>query len=164
MRPETKLAMLHRYVQAAMAWQAYHLYSFTIDGREYGTPDPEVDAGTKTYDARRYTLARLFPRIPAVFRYVYDLGDHWEHDIAIEGVEAAVYRKQYPMCIDGAEPCPPEDCGGPSGYDRLRAVLANKLDPEHEQMRAWASSQSYDGRFSAQSATWAMRDVQRGYR
>ena len=147
-----------------MGWQDYHLYRFIIGGREYGIPDREFDMGTRTYDARRYTLARLIARPPAEFRYVYDFGDNWEHDIAVEGVEAAAYRKQYPICVDGADPCPPEDCGGPSGYDRLRAILSNKRHPEHADMRAWAASQYYGRHFSAQSATWAMRDVQRGFR
>ncbi len=163
-RPDTKLAMLHRYIQAAMGWKECHLYAFTIDEREYLVPNREFESHKKTYDARRYALARLFPAANAAFRYVYDFGDHWEHDVIVEGVEPAVYRKQYPICIDGAEPCPPEDCGGPAGYDRFRAIMDDPEDPQYADMRAWARSQYYDGRFDPQFATWAMRDTQRGYR
>jgi hypothetical protein len=145
-RPETKLSMLHRYLQAAMGWRDCHLFAFTIDGKQYGIPDREWDFDRKIYDGRRYTLERLFPKIPARFRYVYDFGDHWEHVVEIESEEKAQYRKQYPICIDGAEPCPPEDCGGPPGYKELLA-----------------KSPEYPREFHPQDATWTMRDVQRGF-
>lgn len=64
-RPYTRLAMLHRYLQAAMGWRECHLYMFKIEGKEYGIPDRNWDVGRKIYDARRYTLARLFPTLPA---------------------------------------------------------------------------------------------------
>jgi hypothetical protein len=78
--------------------------------------------------------------------YVYDFGDHWEHVVEIESEEKAQYRKQYPICIDGAEPCPREDCGGPPGYKELLA-----------------KSPGYPREFHPQDATWTMRDVQRGF-
>lgn len=162
-RPATKLAMLHRYVQAAMGWLDYHLFQFAIGGRTYEIPDREWRDDVKRYDARRYTLERLFRTLPARFDYVYDFGDYWEHSIDIEGVEAAAYRKQYPICIAGAEACPPEDCGGPDGYRELLAVLRDSNHPEHERLTSWARSQSYRTEFDPLLATWRMRDVQRGY-
>lgn len=154
--------MLHRHVQAAMGWRELHLYAFRFGGKEYGIPNRELDDGRKIYDARRYTLARLFPMLPARLDYVYDFGDWWEHTIEIEDAEAAVYRKQYPICIDGAEPCPPEDAGGPSGYRELLLALRDPSHPQHEESREWAESQSYPRLFRPESATWRMRDVQRG--
>lgn len=160
-RPETKLAMLHRYLQAAMGWRDCHLYMFKIEGKEYGIPDREW-ADRKVYDARRYTLARLFPKLPSRFEYVYDFGDWWEHTIEIEGEESAEYRKQYPICVDGAEPCPPEDVGGPHGYREFLLVLRDPNHPERDELRAWARSQLYSESFWVREATWRMRDVQRG--
>lgn len=160
-RPDTKLTMLHRYLQAAMGWHECHLYMFTIEGKEYGVPDRE-DVNRKVYDARRYTLARLFSTCPSRFEYVYDFGDWWEHTIEIEGEEAAEYRKQYPVCVDGAEPCPPEDAGGPPGYRELLLALRDRSHPQHDDISKWAKSQFYSGHFSVQAATWRMRDVRRG--
>jgi hypothetical protein len=156
-RPETKLAMLHRYLQAAMGWLDYHLYAFNINGKEYGIPDRDWDI--KIYDARRYTLERLFPSIPATFRYLYDFGDHWEHSVAIEGVQESEYRKQYPICIGGANACPPEDCGGPPGYEEVLKVLHDQQHPEHAEVAAWAASQQYRRDFYPRVATWMMRDA-----
>jgi hypothetical protein len=154
--------MLHRYIQAAMGWLDYHLYLFTIDGREYGIPHPDWDI--KVYDARRYTLERLFPLLPVEFRYTYDFGDGWRHAVTIDGEEEAAYRKQYPICVAGSGACPPEDCGGPPGYEDFLRVMADPNDPEHAEMATWADSQRYRPKFRAQTATWALRDVPRRYR
>ncbi|MFN2450349.1 MAG: plasmid pRiA4b ORF-3 family protein [Candidatus Baltobacteraceae bacterium] len=162
-RPDTKLAMLHRYAQAAMGWRECHAFAFTIDGRTYGIPDREWADAPKTYDARRYTLERLFSTFPARFDYVYDFGDYWQHLIEIEGVEEPEFRKQYPVCIAGAEPCPPEDCGGPGGYREFLAVLNEGSHPQHADWSAWAKGQQYRRDFRPETATWTMRDVQRGY-
>jgi hypothetical protein len=161
-RPNTKLAMLHRYLQAAMGWREYHLFAFKIDGKEYGIPYRDIEVSRKIYDARRYTLARLFSKHPAQFEYVYDFGDWWVHTVEIEGEEAAEYRKQYPICVDGAEPCPPEDVGGPGGYREFLRAFRDPDDPEHRAITAWANTKLYSENFHPQTATWTMRDVQRG--
>ena len=36
----------------------------------------------------------------------------------------------YPACVAGKRNCPPEDCGGPWGYQRMLAILA---DPDHRE-------------------------------
>jgi hypothetical protein len=162
-RPETKLAMLHRFIQAAMGWRDYHLFMFFIGGKEYGIPSKDWDSRTKIYDARRYTLERLFPDARASFRYVYDFGDHWEHTIEIEGAEPAAFRKQYPICVDGGQPCPPEDCGGPPGYARLRDVLRDPKHEDYAHLKAWYDPQHWRLDFDVQKATWGLRFIQRGY-
>jgi pRiA4b ORF-3-like protein len=161
-RPETKLLMLHRYLQAAMGWRDCHLFAFTIDGKEYGIPRREWQPDMKVYDARRYTVARLFPTIPARCMYLYDFGDEWDHVVEIEGVQEAEFRRQYPICIAGAEPCPTEDCGGPSGYKDLRTILTDPAHPRYAECTSWAEAQHYPTPFRSETATWAMRDVQRG--
>ena len=69
--------------------------------------------------------------------YSYDFGDDWEHEIAVEAVGVAEPGERYPRCIGGAGACPPEDCGGPPGYEHLRKVLANPDDEEHDEMMTW---------------------------
>jgi hypothetical protein len=33
--------------------------------------------------------------------------------------------------------CPPEDCGGVSGFYNLLEIIGNKKHPEHEEMLEW---------------------------
>jgi len=42
-RSDTRLSMLHRYLQAAMGWDERHLYAFRIEAKEYGIPHRDAD-------------------------------------------------------------------------------------------------------------------------
>ena len=57
---DTKLSRLHDVLQAAMAWEGYHLHEFWM-GREVriGTPDPEWDAEAFDLDDINGRLASL---------------------------------------------------------------------------------------------------------
>jgi hypothetical protein len=43
-----------------------------------------------------------------------------------------------PVSMAGAWACPPEDCGGPWGYEELLKAIADRRHPEHDQLVAWA--------------------------
>jgi hypothetical protein len=43
----------------------------------------------------------------------------------------------YPICSAGKRNCPPEDCGGPWGYQDLIAILADPSHPDHKEQREW---------------------------
>jgi len=49
---------------------------------------------------------------------------------AIEGEPAL-------LLLEAAGRCPPEDCGGSSGYERLLQILADPEDEEHDEMLTW---------------------------
>lgn len=40
---QTTLKQLHRILQIAMGWENYHLHEYIVDGRRYGTPEPDYD-------------------------------------------------------------------------------------------------------------------------
>ena len=124
------LSRLHDVIQTAMGWQDHHLHSFADGTHTYGHPDPELGF----IDESSVRFGDL-----AVDRilYSYDFGDDWEHEIVIEALGVAEPGKCYPRCIGGAGACPPEDCGGPPGYEHLRKVLANPDDEEHGEMVTW---------------------------
>jgi hypothetical protein len=73
------------------------------------------------------------------FRYEYDFGDGWEHDVLVEQVQSdgSVIA---PYCLAGRRACPPEDCGGPWGYEHLLEVLADPAHEEHAHLAEWAGS------------------------
>jgi hypothetical protein len=116
-----------------MGWEDYHLHSFVVGNSAYGNPDP--DFGGDTFDEKRHTLTDIAPNTKDRFRFDYDFGDGWEHNILVEKIGEPETGVKYPRCTDGANACPPEDCGGPYGYKELRETLA---DPAHESMREWA--------------------------
>ncbi|EPD49455.1 hypothetical protein HMPREF1210_03354 [Paenisporosarcina sp. HGH0030] len=77
-----------------------------------------------------------------VFRYMYDFGDSWDHEVVLEQV-VDDYAYNYPQLLEGKGTCPPEDVGGPPGYDEFKRVMKDKDDPEHAGMKAWAEGQGY---------------------
>jgi hypothetical protein len=137
------LSQLHRVLQVVMGWENYHLYEFRIGSKLYGPPDPEF--GRKIIDAKRTRIRAILSGVGTQFEYVYDLGDYWQHDLLLEGRPQLDPGGAYPRCIAGQRRCPPEDVGGPGGYERYLKALADPSHREHEEMMAWRGPFDPDG-------------------
>ena len=131
------LGGLHRAIGAAMGWHDTHLHAFDIGGEQYGDRDSVDDVA----DENRVTLNDLLRSAVVRFAYTYDFGDNWEHTVAFEKSEAAVEGVSYPVCITGKRNCPPEDCGGPWGYQHLLEVLANPANPDYAEQSEWVGEE-----------------------
>jgi hypothetical protein len=134
-RASTDLSKLHMTFQDALGWTNSHLHSFYIDGKEYGYEDE--DGELDTIDEKGVKLYKLFSVTTPGFWYLYDFGDHWQHDVQIEGILPAKQGVKYPRCVDGARKCPPEDCGSTGGYKRMLEVIRNPKDEEYDSMVVW---------------------------
>jgi len=88
-------------------------------------------------DASRLTVNFMFPRIRAQCSYLYDFGDGWKHTIVLEKILDPVPGERYPICIDGARRCPPEDCGGVGDYANLLEDLPDPDHEEYEDTKTW---------------------------
>jgi len=53
--------------------------------------------------------------------------------------------------LAGEGACPPEDCGGPLGYEELLAVMADPGHPEHADRLEWAGGALDPTRFDVAS-------------
>ena len=76
----------------------------------------------------------------------------------VRGIAAAQPKAKYPLCLEGERACPPEDCGGPSGYVDYLAALTDPEHEEHGQMLEWRGPFDSEA-FDAKKATKAMRKV-----
>ncbi|MEU9480780.1 plasmid pRiA4b ORF-3 family protein [Streptomyces sp. NPDC048191] len=124
----TPLSGLHAVIQVAMGWDDAHLYEFGARWESYGHNGREPSA---------YTVAQMLPEVGSGAGYVYDFGDHWVHHITVEKIHRPAANTHYPRCSAGRRACPPEDCGGPLGYERtLRAIRARK-GPRYRELREW---------------------------
>jgi hypothetical protein len=119
---------LHRVIQVAMGWENCHQHCFRIDGVQYG-PDDDEDVDLEETDETTITIEKAFKDSQRGF-YDYDFGDSWEHELLVEELDPLAISSPLAVCVDGGRACPPEDCGGPSGYDDLLKALA---DPSHEE-------------------------------
>ncbi len=132
---DATLAQLHRIVQVAMGWENYHLYEFRIGGRKYRDPHPDNER--KILDAKRTRIRKVLGRAGAECEYLYDFGDGWQHDLHLEAVLEPDPNAWYPRCIAGQRSCPPEDVGGPGGYENYLEALADPNHKQHEEMMGW---------------------------
>ena len=119
----TTLVKLHEIIQIAMGWENYHLWTFSINDREYGHA---YGAGLDR-DTYETTLSELGLRVGERFLYAYDFGDYWQHEIRLEKVLEPEPGKHYPLCTDGKGACPPEDRGGPWAYQELLHLAKSRL-------------------------------------
>ena len=134
------LGDLHAILQVAMGWTDSHLHQFLVGSETYGVPHPDMDW---TLDEDRVRLSKLIPGEKFKFRYEYDFGDSWEHVVLVEKVLPAEPGPTYPTCLTGKGNCPPEDCGGLSGFGDFLAAMADPDHPEHEHLKEWSGG-DYD--------------------
>ena len=135
------LAQLHEVIQTAMGWTNSHLHEFIVGEHSYSDPEFEIDEARSEY---RYRLATLAPRVRNTITYLYDFGDGWEHQIRVEGIiEDDTRYPGRPVCLAGARNCPPEDCGGPWGYENFLKAIGNKKHKEHKELLEWVGG-SFD--------------------
>jgi Plasmid pRiA4b ORF-3-like protein len=64
-------------------------------------------------------------------------GDGWQHEITIEKVLKAESGQRYPAVLKGARACPPEDVGGPWGYDDYLVAIRDPDHERHEELLGW---------------------------
>jgi hypothetical protein len=122
-----------------MRWENRHLHEFRIAGKVYAEPDPEDHHfGRAVLDERQARVSKLLLAAGgSSFEYIYDFGDNWRHDIAVESIMPATPRKRYPVCLAGERSAPPEDVGGSGGYHRYLEALFDPTHENHRTMLAW---------------------------
>lgn len=140
--PETiTLAKLHSVIQRAFQWGGGHLHEFEAAGQRYGSPDPEFDpSGSIGSERTRLTSAMVGGKID----YVYDFGDYWQHRVKVEKTLPPMPDLKLPLCVDGANAAPPDDCGGAPGYMDFVQAMADANHEEHEDMKRWIGRDSWD--------------------
>jgi hypothetical protein len=155
------LDKLHEHVQAALGWTNSHLHHFRVGEQLYGDPllMRENFAEMEYEDSTATRLSDILPRSGrrCRFEYEYDFGDSWRHEVLFEGCPRAERGKRYPVCLEGARACPPEDVGGPWGYEEFLEAIT---DPEHEDrdgLLEWAGDSFDPEAFDPAAATRAMR-------
>ncbi|HUP59152.1 MAG TPA: plasmid pRiA4b ORF-3 family protein [Thermoanaerobaculia bacterium] len=145
-RDDITLGRLHRILQDVMGWTDSHLHAFEAGGKRYGIPDREW-GDDDTISERRVKLRDLLSSGIERFSYEYDFGDDWQHDIVVEGRFDPEPDIRYPRCRAGDRSCPPEDCGGVTGYQEMLDTLFDPRDPEFKNTRSWIAgweSEAFD--------------------
>ena len=143
---DISLAKLHQVTQTVMGWEDHHLHQFRVGEKTYGGPalteddfyDPPVE------DENKARLGEIATEEGDKFLYEYDFGDNWEHEVLVEKIITPDPELRYPICLTGKRACPPEDCGGPPGYEDMLEVLADPANPEYQEILEWLGDALFD--------------------
>jgi len=127
--PNANLFELHQAIQNIMGWTNSHMHQYRKGKIFYSKLDEE--------DENKFKIFQVFDKLKAKLAYEYDMGDGWEHILVLEKILPREDKIKYPICLEGAMACPPEDCGGIYGYYNLLEIIKNPDHEEHEDMMEW---------------------------
>jgi hypothetical protein len=151
-----RLPRLHQIFQAAMGWTDFHLHQFRVNGLVYGTqiddfPEEELDEAALTVIEAVRGVRRFF--------YDYDFGDDWHHEVVVEEISTTALGLKHAACLDGQRACPPEDVGGPPGYEEFLTVLADPRHEDHDHLVQWSGGRFDPDAFSLAEVNIALQRV-----
>lgn len=130
--PSYDLKDLHEILQIAVGWHNYHLHLFNVADKTFSS-DRDIEGASPG----SITVSTAFRRSPAGIEYIYDFGDDWVHDITLDRKIKSDYDNHPPLCLGGEMACPPEDCGGISGYERMLDIVRDIHHEERDEMLSW---------------------------
>ena len=130
----------HECIQCFFNWENCHCWCFSPKGwgssPQIMVPDDD-DLMEPDYDASNTKLSRIFMAEKQKYVYIYDFGDGWIHDIELEKITDEDVKEA--VCLAGKGTCPPEDCGGPWGYEELKEILSDPSNEQYKDMVEWLS-------------------------
>ena len=129
----------------AMGWDGYHLTELTQgDTLWRSTKEKAMDAesdldyeecypGMKVRNSVRATVSQLLKKVGDECSLTYDMGDSWHHTVRLVEVrryeDAQIRFSNIGVeLLSGTGACPPEDCGGVSGYEDILRIIKNPED------------------------------------
>jgi hypothetical protein len=142
---------LHLILQGAMGWENQHLYSFGESkasrffrvvspyAEEFGMDGSRISVSNVLWEYMNQFSLGDEPK--EKMYYEYDFGDSWGHEIDVLDQDRS--NKTAAELLDGAGACPPENCGGVSGYARTKEYLAGKISKE--EYYDWFSAADAEG-------------------
>lgn len=146
------LGQLHDVIQIAMGWQNCHMHAFRFGDVHYTSQQASEMGEMDMENEETVFLSRVVTRAKQKFIYEYDFGDSWEHEVVAEKILPIDPPAKYPVCLDGARACPPEDCGSFPGYfDILEALKAPKKTEEQEESLEWLADDYDPERFDLEA-------------
>lgn len=133
----------HVAIQDVFGWLDYHLHHFEIINpktsikEEIGIPADEGWEEMDILPGWELKISRYFSENNKKANYLYDYGDCWEHNVQLEKILSRNPNSNYPICVAGKRACPPEDCGGTSGYADFLEIIMNPSHEQYEEILDW---------------------------
>ncbi len=142
---------LHVAIQDAMGWHDGHLHSFNVLNPQTGEKEEigivDEDGEEECLPGWEIPISSYITLQNEKVSYAYDFGDNWEHSLLLEKIIYRDSEKKYPLCIAGEMACPPENCGGIGGYEKLLNIIKDPNHEEYDNMLEWLEDRFDPERF-----------------
>ncbi|KAI9850073.1 MAG: hypothetical protein M1838_006153 [Thelocarpon superellum] len=198
--PDLTITQFHEVLQVAFGWQNGHSYQFTLwdasvkrgAGRferalcdHFSCDVFSLSSSPKPCPDSQRTLLDVFEgeaygHGKTKLGYLYDMGDGWQHLITCLGRANSYSAKALGspedtkmVCLAGeGHPCA-EDCGGPVGWEILKASFTGRShvgdfevgEEQAEERRDWYTSYCANGDPAGLDPyKWGIKDVNRALR
>lgn len=148
---------LHHVIQDVFGWLDYHLHEFNIYDISYGDPANDEFGEMEIRDEKKFKLKKLALTEGSKFIYEYDFGDSWKHTLVVEKILPFEKGMKLPQCIKGKRACPPEDVGGPWGYEGFLEAMQDPQNKEHDQYMEWIGGEFDPEAFDLESVNECLR-------
>jgi hypothetical protein len=130
-----------------------HRWKRLLDAGRYRSAGElaEAEGLTRSFVNR---LLRLTLPAPGIQQAILDGRQPKEMQLEeLTGTMPSEWEKQRELLtIAGKRACPPEDCGGPWGYQDLLQVLADPAHPDHAERKEWLGDDSSPDHFDPVAA------------
>ena len=114
------------------------MWAFETKKQRFAESDPDWELpGQAPVSPAEAVLGEVLTRKGARLGYNYDFGDDWWLAIISEGRAQAEPGMRYPRCVAGERAGPPEDCGGPPGFDGLLEARRNPKSRDARELLEW---------------------------
>lgn len=130
-----------------MDWTNSHLNHIKVGKDTYYVPryqhEPDMEVGDTRFQ-EDYTIADILQAKGKKVCLRYDFGDSWDHEILLSSIDEYEEDEDRSIrFIGGKGACPPEDCGGISGYEELldlykKLMAGKRLTREEKESLKWA--------------------------
>ena len=134
-RSDMTLEELHAVLQVAFGWSDSLEHGFMFE-EQYWMREDQADA-LATAHSNTVRLLDVVPHAKDVLVYEYDLDHYWHHDIEVAELLPAERAGTLPRCAFGEGAAPPEEVGGPPGYEEFLALMADPGHPHHASFPDW---------------------------
>jgi hypothetical protein len=137
---EISLDRLHDVIQIVMGWKDSHLHEFNFGKRRYVENIAEEFDDRETFLEANVRLSANFTKKGDSCVYVYDFGESWVHRLTLENANYKLREDDCEIsCLEGERACPPEDVGGPPGYEDFCKAIKSPRNKQHTAMVAWST-------------------------
>lgn len=131
-----RLYHLAPIILRVMGWVGYHLEQFVYNKTTYYEPKEEVeqskaieqelDSKVTTIDWATVTIGDVLKKNGDSIKYVYDMGDYWEHNVKLMEIHNyPLHADRTVYILEGKNACPPDDVGGTDGFQHMLDVLTH---------------------------------------